>query len=225
MKNNTEAQVKRFLKYLIPVLGFSLIVNSPKFLELKVIYNNSTDNLEIVATTLRKDPIYVFYYIGITLFIATLIVPFATVLYFNVRTFRIIYIRRKNQNSANDNMQQTNNGEIGNQLVLRTHLTLQEEKHTSEEKLFIIFFSISLLFLICQLPRLITNLQEAVFAKEMNECKKAGYHEFPLWTYPLIHISRLFLTINSSINSAIYCLFSSKYRAQAKKSFTCWKIN
>ena len=121
-------------------------------------------------------------------------------------------------------MQQTNNGTNEHPFVLRAHVTLQEEQ-TSEEKLFIIFFCISFLFLICHLPTFILNLEELVFSKDMKECKKAGYHEFPLWAFPLSHVSRLFLTINSSMNSAIYCLFSSKYRAQAKKLLLCLKFS
>ena len=131
MRNDSAAQVRRFLKYLIPVFGLSLIVNIPTFFEIEAIYDNRTKTLEI-------DPNDSFYFLGIALFIVTLIIPFVTVLYFNVRTYRIIYIRRKNLNTANENMQQTNNGTNEHPFVLRAHVTLQEEQ-TSEEKLFIQF--------------------------------------------------------------------------------------
>ena len=230
VRNDKDAQVKRFLKYLVPVFVFSIIANIPKFFEATANYDEATKILQIGVTSLRRNPDYIFYYSGITRLTVTLIVPFVVVIYLNAKTYKQIYIRRNQQKAASAktedgemDMMETNDRENGKPLILRAHIALQKEKHTSEEKLFFIFSSISLLFLVCHLPRFILDIDEAIFQKESIECTEAGYSVAPLWALQLGDISNLFLTINSSLNSAIYCLLSRKYRSQAKKALTCIK--
>ena len=142
----------------------------------------------------------------------------------------MIYTRRNHQNAASTKTKdeeietmETNDVENGKPLILRTHIASQKEMHTSEEKLFFIFSSISLLFLVCHLPRFVLDLNEAIFQKEWIECLVAGYSSVPLWALQLGDIRNQFLTINSSLNSAIYCLLSRKYRTQSKQALTCSK--
>ena len=223
VRNDKEAQVKRFLRYLVPVFVLSIIVNIPKFFEATANYNDSTKSLQIDVTSLRHNPDYIFYYIGITKIIVTLIIPFTMVIYLNAKTYKMIYIRRNHQKAASAKTERLNDNENRKPLILRTHIASQKEKHSSEEKLFVIFSSISLLFLVCNLPRFIQYLGEAIFQKKAVECTEAGYSEAPVWVIQFGEISNLFLTINSSLNSAIYCLLSRKYRSQAKNALTCIK--
>jgi len=223
VRNDKEAQVKRFLRYLVPVLVLSIIVNIPKFFEATANYNDSTKSLQIDVTSLRRNPDYIFYYIGITRIIVTLIVPFTMVIYLNAKTYKIIYIRRNHQKGLSAKTEHLNNEENGNPLILRRHIASQKEKHSSEEKLFVIFSSISLLFLVCHLPRFILYLDEAIFQKKAVECTEAGYSVAPVWMLQFGETSNFLLTINSSLNSAIYCLLSRKYRSQAKNALTCIK--
>ena len=232
VRNDKKAKVKRFLKYLFPVFILSTIVNITKFFEVTTIYDETTQSVAIYPSNLRVNPDYIFYYSGITRLTVTLIVPFAAVIYLNAKTYKLIYVRRKRQNAATStqtsttsaNTERSNDEENGNPLILRTHIVSQKEKHTSEEKLFIIFSSISLLFLVCHLPRFILDLDEAIYRKKsIVECIEAGYRPAPFWAIQFGNISNLFLTINSSLNSAIYCLLSRKYRRQARIALTCIK--
>ena len=52
---------------------------------------------------------------------------------------------------------------------------------------------------------------------KLNE--NAGYVGHPIWALILSWASHILLALNSSLNSAIYCVFSSKYREQARKTF------
>ena len=106
----------------------------------------------------------------------------------------------------------------------QTHLAPKPSKRTLEERLYLLFMTISLLFLLCHSPRFILNFYEAVSAKELNACMKAGYFGVPLWALHLAQISNVLLTINSSVNSLIYCVFSRKYREEAKKCLRCFTI-
>ena len=223
VRNDKKAKVKRFLKYLFPVLILSTIVNITKFFEATTIHDETTQSVAIYPTDLRVNPDYMFYYSGITRLTVTLIVPFAAVIYLNAKTYKLIYVRRKRQNAASAKTERSNDEENGNPLILRTHIVSQKEKHSSEEKLFIIFSSISLLFLVCHSPRFILDLNEAIFLRESIECTDSGYWPAPFWAIQFENISNLFLTINSSLNSAIYCLLSRKYRRQARIALTCIK--
>ena len=223
VRNDKKAQAKRFLKYLFPVFILSTIVNITRFFEATTVYDETTKSLALRPTSLRRNPDYIFYYSGITRLIVTLIVPFYAVIYLNAKTYKLIYVRRKRQNAASAKTERSNDEENGNPLILRTHIVSEKEKHTSEEKLFIIFSSISLLFLVCHLPRFILDLDEAIFQKESIECTEAGYSVAPFWAIQFENISNLFLTINSSLNSAIYCFLSRKYRTQARIALTCIK--
>ena len=225
MKDNKGAQVKRFLKYLLPVIVFSIMIDIPKFFEAYSQYNDETKRLDIQVADLRISPGYIIYYNGITKLIVTVIIPFAMIMYLNASTYRIIYHRQKNQTAmsqTNKNTRELSITENGNQVALRTHLAPKQRKQASEERLYLIFMTISLLFLFCHSPRFILDFYEAVFAKELVACMNTGYFGIPLWALQLAQISNVLLAINSSVNSAIYCLFSSKYREEAKKSLRCF---
>ena len=70
--NSPEACRKRLLKYLIPVVVFSLVFNIPKFLEARLDTvslgpdeDTNTTRLEVIynVTSLRLNPDYMYYYI------------------------------------------------------------------------------------------------------------------------------------------------------------------
>ena len=76
-----------------------------------------------------------------------------------------------------------------NPSILRTHVASQERKCDSEEKLSIIFVVISLMLLVCHLPRFISDFWEALFYIESTACWEAGYSMCPLWEYNLRQIN------------------------------------
>ena len=150
-------------------------------------------------------------------------------MYLNARTYQIIYRRQKTQMAINQTNQNTLETETlktnlteSDNAALRTHLAPKQSKQASEKILYRVFMTISLLFLLCHSPRFILDVHEALYAKDRIACMNAGYDGFPLWALQLNKIRIVLLAINSSFNSAIYCLFSSKFREEAKKCFRCF---
>ena len=112
-----------------------------------------------------------------------------------------------------------NNTTAEKSLILRTHLESEETRKASENKLSMIFFAISLLFLVCHSPRFILGFYKVISRRDWVACQNAGYVGHPIWALILSWASHILLALNSSLNSAIYCVFSSKYREQARKAF------
>jgi hypothetical protein len=99
-------------------------------------------------------------------------------------------------------------------------------RRSMEDNLAIIFMGIGAVFLVCHMPRLVLSLHEMWIINDTLKCIKAGMKIFPLWALILSHISHLFLVINSSVNSLIYCMVSSSFRKAAMikaKKFGCVK--
>ena len=67
--NSTESKIPRYMKYLIPSLLFSIVLNIPKFFELELItsftdqYNITHSLVEVGVTSIRTNPIYMTYYL------------------------------------------------------------------------------------------------------------------------------------------------------------------
>ena len=161
-----------------------------------------------------------------TMMIITVIVPFSTILCLNAATYSIIRKRRRIQSSANqqnENNADMNDKAIDNRHILRMHSASTEDEKALEKKLSIIFLAISILFLVFHLPRAILIFNEFIVASKIEACRKAGYNLFPLWALQMAFVSEVFLVINSSVNSAVYCSFSKKYRDEAKNSLKCFK--
>lgn len=84
-----------------------------------------------------------------------------------------------------------------------------------EDNLAMIFMGIVLVFLVCHFPRIVLALHETMVIKDAMSCSKNGENLFPFWALIFSHFSHLLLVLNCSVNSIIYCLLSSKFRAQA----------
>ena len=226
-RNDKKAQVRRIAKYVISVCVFCTIVNLPKFFEATTYYNDQTEELQLDYNKLRINPNYIYYYIVMFMMIITVIVPFSTILCLNAATYSIIRKRQRIPSSANqqnENNADMNDKAIDNLHILRMHTASTEDEKALEKKLSIIFLAISILFLVFHLPRAILILYEVTVASKIEACRKAGYYRpFPLWALHMNFVSEVFLVINSSVNSAVYCSFSKKYRDEAKNALKCFK--
>ena len=225
LKHKKRANLKIVVTYVIPVLTFSLMFTIPKFFETETSYDEKTGDYYISATELRTNQDYIIYYIGLARFIVTGIIPFSMILFFNLRTYRTIQSRKKHEltKQGDDQPSKTklhaNNTTAEKSLILRTHLESEETRKASENKLSMIFFAISLLFLVCHSPRFILGFYKVISRRDWVACQNAGYVGHPIWALILSWTSHILLALNSSLNSAIYCVFSSKYREQARKAF------
>ena len=92
----------------------------------------------------------------------------------------------------------------------------QDDRRHTEDKLASILIWIVIAFLVCHFPRILLSFHEMLVIRNTLKCRKEGYFSFPLWALQLAEFSHVLLVLNSSLNGVIYCMFSSKYRAQAK---------
>ena len=92
-----------------------------------------------------------------------------------------------------------------------------ENRRQKEDNLAVIFMGIVIVFLVCHFPRIFLSLHEMLVIRNTMACSRVGYHSFPLWAILFAQFSHILLVLNSSMNSVIYCMVSSKYREQALK--------
>ena len=129
-------------------------------------------------------------------------------------------------NELQQNGVEANDRSNDNPIILRRHVASNETEEASEEKQAKIFMFISFLFLVCHLPRSIMNFYDAIMVQNFWACKNEGYSGDPAWFVPMMFFNNVFLVMNSSLNCAVYCVFSDKFRKQAKKSFNvCNSLN
>jgi len=95
--NDSKASLRRLLKYLIPVVIFSVAFNIPKFFESEYKYDrNSTDpeaELYLEVTDFRKNPNYAIYCNNWTRLMVLGIIPFCLLVYFNSKIYKDIKVR------------------------------------------------------------------------------------------------------------------------------------
>ena len=101
--------------------------------------------------------------------------------------------------------------------TVRSSSTANVNRRQKEDNLAVIFMAIVIVFLVCHFPRILLSLQEMLIIKNTMACANQGHYPFPLWVLVLTYFSHILLVLNCSMNSVIYCIVSSKYRAQALK--------
>ena len=86
-------------------------------------------------------------------------------------------------------------------------------------------FVIILVHLFCTFPRLVMDVVRAVY--ESYDMHMEDNKAVAKWWFLILIVSNFFLTINSSINTIIYCAFNDKFRKdvfQILGNLCCWFI-
>ncbi len=104
--------------YTVTVLFISIIINIPKFMETKIVtdwamvhennstspYNTTTYTIDV--TDLRNNPTYIKYYMNVTRTVLLGILPFAALIFFNIRIYqRFLQTRRRYTRHSNKSSQ------------------------------------------------------------------------------------------------------------------------
>ena len=129
---NPKSQTIRVLTYVISVVIFSIVYNIPFFLCFYIEEDEMTNILNVKVTDLRKDSMFVRYYINWTRFFVSGIIPFGTLFYYNFRFYKVI-----KKNSDRRRKLQVG-GRTSNKKI--------EDK---ERNMAIVMFGIVAIFLIC----------------------------------------------------------------------------
>ena len=90
------SNLKSLLKYMCPVILFSVLFNLPKFFEYHLdemeyfnVENNRTEiHLKLTPTELRLNANYVFYYINLSRFVVSGLFPFISLTFLHLAIYR-----------------------------------------------------------------------------------------------------------------------------------------
>jgi len=181
------SSLRHMLTFILVPLLLSIAINITRFFELKhYTYTYEIQgkvHVDYYYTKLRRDPLYISYYLHWTRLILTGIIPFI----FLITTNTIIFV-----------------------CIRRNSL----KNHSAR-----MLTAIVVIFLICNLPRLVGNFVEFIYAKDETFINGQGY-QFKL----LYDVVPLFLTINSSVNFLIYITMGRRFKQVVlKKMIGCYR--
>jgi hypothetical protein len=98
MATVTSGPWRRVANYMVPTVVFSILFNTPKFLELEQYQYDTEDaddfNSTVVdfrPTALRLNQNYSFYYVHLTRLFITGIIPFGALVFLNLSIYRYFY--------------------------------------------------------------------------------------------------------------------------------------
>ena len=90
--NEENASFRSLLKYVVPVVVFSILFNAPKFYEADIGYEANSTSPQLRVSDLRKDPNYTIYYNNYARLTVLGIVPFVMLLFFNTKIYQDIQV-------------------------------------------------------------------------------------------------------------------------------------
>ena len=184
------------LTFILPGLLFAIIINVPKFFEVELVFEGG--KVDFRMTDLRKDINYIYYYTHWTRLLATGIIP----LVFLVTTNTMVIIKVKEGKIESFKLRQQ----------LQRNPRLQNERKPTSTYLSLALTGIVLVYIICNLPRLILNMVEYSLLSEIYTLDDCGCTKAPWWISSFIRSSHLLLTVNCSVNFFIYISFSKRFK-------------
>ena len=150
---------RRTLIYVIPILLMAIILNIPRWMELKnkwiPVKSNSTNfnekvaeaeieyKLELETSELYKNKDYIIYYKNLTILLTTGLIPFVVLVYFNYGIFRHI---------------KKNNDERSGLFAHKRNAQEKNKEKASETNLAMILLCISIVSLVCNSLRITLNI-------------------------------------------------------------------
>ena len=190
----------------VALLGF--LVNVPLFLDWQLCHQNGTYSVQ--SSELRRSHGYTTYYVKWFRGIATLFLPFLLLVLLNARIFASLKWRNRVQSA----------------IVWRGDA---EEEHArvrrQENRLATLLVAIVLMFLVCNLPRILMNVYENVGWEEEEEEEEgdSAAGAAPDWFLVCIQVSHFLLVANSSVNIVLYTWLNPLFREMLMESLTCTK--
>ena len=223
----TTNMTSRLLRYMVPVLAFSIVYYIPKLLDLnvdeitqctgnnvttamegaqEVAYDNrDNDNCTIeyslTPTELRMNHHYVLWYINISNLILTAFIPLGVLMYLNCK----IYL------SLNQFIQRQPSSGTGSS---------RRQQLTDVKKTFILF-SIVAIFVICHSLRIILNIDEFFNLTTFKEEQEKGCDGVKFWAQVIVPLNQLLIIINASANFFIYVFFDKGFQQVLQQALAC----
>ena len=229
---------QQLLTHLLPGVIFAVIYYIPKFFELYVgdrnecnyhsngtILNNSSITEEtqkrdakencmpmygLMPTSLRTNPLYVFWYIIVSNLTLTAFLPLCVLTFLNCR---IITSLKK----FSENKRSLRNGNVRATADSPSRRSRQPASSSSTDvKKTFILFSIVVLFAICHSLRVTFNIDEFIInVEEMTNTQTCRGPR--MWARYLRPMNSLLIILNSSLNFFIYALFDIGFQEALRK--------
>ena len=77
-----------------------------------------------------------------------------------------------------------------------------------------VLFSIVVLFLVCNVPRIVLNCYEVFTVELFRENIENDCYRLPLWVMLVTLLSLFLMIFNASINFFVYCLINTTFRQE-----------
>ena len=168
-----------------------------------LLFQFNTTSQVVSLADLRLNPNYVLWYKNVATTVFTLMLPLLLLCFWNFKTFSVMKRRSRLRNrplsNAGGSERRTDeqsaddiNPFIPNVLNRKSYQAKAEEARKAR-----VLFVIVVLFFICNIPRIVINLEESygviVAAYNKEEC-----YSIPFWALILNCFSQLLITINAS---------------------------
>ena len=223
--------------FILPSFVVSLLLNLPKFFETrlspKILSDEDNRTLMIInISSLRMDPDYIYYYVHWTRLLGTGIIPFLFLLITNL--FIYLLLRRKRpfsvqqserRVSMNDDsclQKRFEDGENRCSIVLKCRRISNSKKPTiplNVSNSAGTLAAIVLMYIICNMPRLVLNLAEYLSYPNAFQTDDCGCIVTHSWLKVLTSISHFLLVVNSSLNFLIYFSIGRRFKMIMKLYF------
>ena len=227
----TKDMNKRMLCYVIPALTFSILYYLPKHFALYVTERtfpsicknittyqqsmeteealqnltrtvNCTTEYSIVPTNLRTHPNYILWYLNISNFLLTAVIPLAILTYLNYKIYRSLRAFLIRQPSMKSNVPKGKKYRQEMNDVQKTY----------------ILFSIVIIFTLCHSIRIILNVEEFLNLNRFKREIGHGCDVFGAWFKICLPLNQLFIIISSSANFFIYFFFDPGFQCVLRQS-------
>ena len=160
--------------------------------------------LNLRMSKLRNDSDYIAYYIFATRLLVTGLLPFGALVFFNYRIH--VGLRTARLRVREWKFPRRTAG-----------ATLRHQRMRTELNLAVVLVAIVVVFLVCNLPRLLLNLLELVLLHQEGEKAGEGRCQgaviLPAWFQCLTAFSHLMLMTNASVNFLIYWSMSACFKS------------
>ena len=233
------------LVFIIPPIVISFLMNIPKFMETELFYFNVTNIhdgkkshlWDYRLTSLRKDPDYIYYYVHWFRNIFTGIIPIIFLIIVNITICYFLTSNTKSQYQYSMSSMRWQDGASEQSLMerrsTRIHIPLEilnipelSQPRQPSQRIYkrksnysvLTLTSIAIMYILCNIPRLILNLAEHFLHEELSSKKDScGCKIEPKWFTNLCSLSHFLLTLNSSANFIIYGVTEKKFKITGKR--------
>ena len=164
-----------------------------------------TSKYIVVPTNLRRNHVYVFWYIIVSNLTLTALIPLCVLTFLNGKIILSLKKLSENKQSLKENNSPTNSDlPINRNGCSPSHLA-------SDVKKTFILFSIVVLFAVCHSLRVAFNIDEFIFRMRRITCNESC--RYPrIWTKYVGPFNQLLIILNSSLNFFIYALFDRGFQ-------------